>query len=166
MLAKLHDVEGLLRLKFVTNFPKDMSDDLLRAVRDLPKCAQYLHVPAQSGCNEMLKRMKRGYTVEDYREMFGRIRSTLRHPMLVAIKTWALAHLLANGMLADVVLFGGLLAWAVADRISLKRRPVRAVPAAPPMHINDLVATGLGLMIYVAFVAALHQALFGVSPLS
>ena len=54
-----------------------MTDDLLQAVRDLPKCAQYLHVPAQSGCNEMLKRMKRGYTIEDYREMFGRIRSTL-----------------------------------------------------------------------------------------
>ena len=77
LLEHIHDVDGILRLKFVTNFPKDMSDDLLQAVRDLPKCAQYLHVPAQSGCNEMLKRMKRGYTVEDYREMFGRIRSTL-----------------------------------------------------------------------------------------
>ena len=77
LLEHIHDVDGILRLKFVTNFPKDMSDDLLHAVRDLPKCAQYLHVPAQSGCNEMLKRMKRGYTVEDYREMFGRIRSTL-----------------------------------------------------------------------------------------
>ena len=77
LLEHIHDVDGILRLKFVTNFPKDMSDDLLQAVRDLPKCAQYLHVPAQSGCNEVLKRMKRGYTVEDYREMFGRIRSTL-----------------------------------------------------------------------------------------
>ena len=77
LLETIHDVDGILRLKFVTNFPKDMTDDLLRAVRDLPKCAQYLHVPAQSGCNEMLKRMKRGYTVEDYREMFGRIRRTL-----------------------------------------------------------------------------------------
>ncbi len=77
LLEYIHDVEGILRIKFVTNFPKDMSDDLLRAVRDLPKCAQYLHVPAQSGCNEMLKRMKRGYTVEDYREMHSRIRTTL-----------------------------------------------------------------------------------------
>jgi len=79
LLEHIHGVKGILRLKFVTNFPKDMTDDLLQAVRDLPKCAQYLHVPAQSGCNEMLKRMKRGYTVEDYREMFGRIRSTLPH---------------------------------------------------------------------------------------
>lgn len=77
LLEAIHDVEGILRLKFVTNFPKDMTDDLLHALRDLPKCAQYLHVPAQSGCNDVLKRMKRGYTVEDYREMFGRIRSTL-----------------------------------------------------------------------------------------
>ncbi len=77
LLEYIHDVSGILRLKFVTNFPKDMTDDLLQAVRDLPKCAQYLHVPAQSGCNDMLKRMKRGYTIEDYREMFGRIRSIL-----------------------------------------------------------------------------------------
>ena len=77
LLESIHDVEGILRPKFVTNFPKDMTDDLLQAVRDLPKCAHYLHVPLQSGCNDVLKRMKRGYTVEDYREMFGRIRQTL-----------------------------------------------------------------------------------------
>ena len=77
LLESIHDIDGILRLKFVTNFPKDMTDDLLQAVRDLPKCAKYLHVPAQSGCNTMLKAMKRGYTIEDYREMFGRIRSTL-----------------------------------------------------------------------------------------
>lgn len=96
----------------------------------------------------------------------GRISRAARHPMLLAVKLWATAHLLANGMLADVVLFGGLLAWAVADRISLKRRPARPVPAAPALPVNDFVAAGLGLMVYVAFVAALHQALFGVSPLS
>jgi tRNA-2-methylthio-N6-dimethylallyladenosine synthase len=54
-----------------------MTDDLLQAVRDLPKCAQYLHVPAQSGCDEMLKRMKRGYTIAEYRDMMHRIRATL-----------------------------------------------------------------------------------------
>lgn len=77
LLESLHDISGIARLKFVTNFPKDMTDDLLQAVRDLPKCAQYLHVPAQSGCDIMLKRMKRGYTVDDYREMMGRIRAIL-----------------------------------------------------------------------------------------
>jgi len=77
LLYRLHDIDGLARLKFVTNYPKDMTDDLLQAVRDLPKCSSYLHVPAQSGSNEVLKRMKRGYTVEDYREMLGRIKATV-----------------------------------------------------------------------------------------
>src|ERR1700688_706034 len=52
----------------------------------------------------------------------GRIKTAAKHPMLAAVKFWALAHLLANGTLADVVLFGGFLAWAVIDRISLKKR--------------------------------------------
>lgn len=77
LLAALHDVPGLDRIKFVTNFPRDMTDDLLQAVRDLPKVARYLHVPLQSGCNEVLKRMKRGYTVEEYRDMMARIRETV-----------------------------------------------------------------------------------------
>ena len=74
LIAAMHDTPGLDRIKFVTNYPRDMSNDLLEAVRDLPKVAHYLHVPLQSGCNDVLKRMKRGYTVEDYREMLGRIR--------------------------------------------------------------------------------------------
>ncbi len=77
LLYQLHDIEGLARLKFVTNYPKDMTDDLLVAVRDLPKCSHYLHVPAQSGSNDVLRRMKRGYTVEDYREMLTRIRQAI-----------------------------------------------------------------------------------------
>ena len=77
LLARIHDTPGIERIKFVTNFPKDMTDDLLEAVRDLPKVCPYLHVPAQSGCNEMLKRMKRLYTVEYYREMLARCRETV-----------------------------------------------------------------------------------------
>jgi tRNA-2-methylthio-N6-dimethylallyladenosine synthase len=74
LLAKIHDTAGVKRIKFITNFPKDMSDDLLDAVRELPKVCPYLHVPAQSGCNEVLKRMKRLYTVEYYRDMLARCR--------------------------------------------------------------------------------------------
>lgn len=77
LLHSLSEIDGIRRLKFVTNYPKDMTDELLAAVRDLPKCSPYLHVPAQSGSNTVLARMKRGYTVEDYREMIGRIRSAL-----------------------------------------------------------------------------------------
>ncbi len=74
LIAGMHEVPGIERIKFVTNYPKDMTDDLLDAVRELPKAVKYLHVPVQSGCNDMLKRMKRMYTVEYYREMLQRCR--------------------------------------------------------------------------------------------
>jgi tRNA-2-methylthio-N6-dimethylallyladenosine synthase len=74
LLARIHDTAGIERIKFITNFPKDMSVDLLDAVRTLPKVCPYLHVPAQSGCNDVLKRMKRLYTVEYYRDMLARCR--------------------------------------------------------------------------------------------
>ncbi len=74
LLAALSEIDGIERIKFVTNYPKDMTNDLLAAVRDLPKVSKYLHVPVQSGSNAMLARMKRGYTVEEYREMLARTR--------------------------------------------------------------------------------------------
>jgi len=77
LIERLHAIDGIDRIKFVTNYPKDMTDDLLQAVRDLPKCSHYLHVPCQSGSNAVLRRMKRGYSVEEYREMLGRIRETV-----------------------------------------------------------------------------------------
>lgn len=94
----------------------------------------------------------------------GRIRTVAQHPMLAAVKFWALAHLLANGMLADLILFGSLLAWAVLDRISLKRRAPRPVPAAPAKPWNDVLAVVLGLAVYAGFVMNWHYRLFGVSP--
>ncbi len=74
LLARVHDTPGIERVKFITNFPRDMSDDLLDAVRELPKVCPYLHVPAQHGDNDVLKRMKRLYTVEFYRDMLARAR--------------------------------------------------------------------------------------------
>ena len=73
LLHLLHEIDGLERIKFVTNYPKDMTNDLLAAVRDLPKVSKYLHVPVQSGSDRMLERMKRGYTIAEYREMHSRI---------------------------------------------------------------------------------------------
>lgn len=96
----------------------------------------------------------------------GRIKAAAKHPLLVAIKLWALAHLLANGNLADVLLFGGFLAWAVADRISLKRRVARAVPGAPAGAANDVIAVVGGLALYVVFLLWAHRWLIGVPPLS
>lgn len=94
----------------------------------------------------------------------GRLQGLAKHPMLVALKLWALAHLLANGMLADVLLFGSLLAWAVADRISLKRRAPRAHPALPRLSFNDAIAVVGGLALYGLFVGGWHLRLFGVAP--
>ncbi len=95
----------------------------------------------------------------------GRIRTTLRHPMLVATQAWAMAHLLANGSSADALLFGSLLVWAVADHASLQRRPPQKLPMAPAGRYNDWIAIGLGLATYAAFLGGVHRALFGVAPL-
>jgi uncharacterized membrane protein len=92
----------------------------------------------------------------------GRIKAKLKHPMLAAVKIWAFAHLLANGMLADVVLFGAFLAWAIADRISFKRRaakPPAPLPAAAMR--NDVLAIVLGLAAYVATFLWLHRIVIG-----
>jgi tRNA-2-methylthio-N6-dimethylallyladenosine synthase len=77
LLERMHDIAGIERIKFITNFPNDMTDDLLQAVRDLPKVSRYLHVPAQSGCDAILKRMKRMYTTAFYEEMLARVRATI-----------------------------------------------------------------------------------------
>lgn len=92
----------------------------------------------------------------------GRIQATLQHPMLVAVKAWALAHLLTNGAAADVLLFGSFLAWAVADRMSLKRRSPRSIPALPRSNWNDAIAVAGGLALYLAFMFWLHRALIGI----
>ncbi|MBN2217473.1 MAG: MiaB/RimO family radical SAM methylthiotransferase, partial [Pirellulales bacterium] len=77
VLERLNRIEGLSRLKFVTNHPRHMTDDLIHAVRDLDKVSPYFHVPAQSGSDRILKRMRRGYTADAYREMIGRIRAAV-----------------------------------------------------------------------------------------
>ena len=98
----------------------------------------------------------------------GRIQRAARHPMLAAVKFWALAHLLANGSLADVLLFGGFLAWAVADRISVKRRAAAGLRVGPPLKLSgpdrDLWAVIGGLLVYGVFAGWAHGALFGVRP--
>jgi uncharacterized membrane protein len=99
----------------------------------------------------------------------GRIQRAAKHPMLLSVKLWALAHLLANGTFADVLLFGGFLVWAVADRISVKRRAaaglMRSAPALPGSVANDAIALVGGLVLYAVFVLWLHGWLFGVSPM-
>jgi uncharacterized membrane protein len=92
----------------------------------------------------------------------GRIRAMTRHPLLLATKLWALAHLCANGALADVVLFGAFLAWAAAERASLRQRAPRAAPVAAVSRWNDALALTGGLALYGAFLSGLHRILIGV----
>jgi uncharacterized membrane protein len=92
----------------------------------------------------------------------GRIKAAVKHPMLTATKAWALSHLLANGMLADVLLFGGFLAWAVLDRISAGKRPQPASTVLGPVR-NDVIAVVGGLLLYVVFAFWAHTRLIGVA---
>lgn len=94
----------------------------------------------------------------------GRIRGWLRHPTLVALKSWALAHLLVNGDLGGMILFGSFLAWAVYDRIAVKRRGDLGAERLPAFTRGDAIAVGAGTAIYVALLF-LHPWLFGVSVL-
>jgi uncharacterized membrane protein len=93
----------------------------------------------------------------------GRIRARLKHPFLVAVKTWALAHLLANGDLASMILFGSFLAYAVYDRIALKHRQPSSVVGieGPERPQNDIIAIVLGTVLYVVFLVWLHPLLIG-----
>ncbi|SON56463.1 putative membrane protein [Hartmannibacter diazotrophicus] len=91
----------------------------------------------------------------------GKLKPMLKHPMLAGIKLWAFGHLLANGDLASILLFGAFLAWAVVDRIALKRRPGVVLPKPGPVKY-DVLAVVLALVVYGLFVARLHLALIGV----
>ncbi|SCZ62295.1 NnrU family protein [Thiohalomonas denitrificans] len=92
----------------------------------------------------------------------GHIRALTRHPMLWATIIWAGGHLLANGMLADLLLFGTFFIWAVADLISMRRRIQRPLPELPATAANDIIAVVGGLGIYAAFLFGLHGWLIGV----
>jgi uncharacterized membrane protein len=89
----------------------------------------------------------------------GRISAAVKHPMLLSVKLWAFAHLLISGRLAQLLLFGSLLAWAVYDRISVKRR---AVPIKSGPVRNDIIALVIGLLAYAFMLTRGHTLLIGV----
>lgn len=92
----------------------------------------------------------------------GYIKKTLKHPMLVSIKIWAVGHLLANGELYSVLLFGSFLAYAVIDRIAVKRRGDNGPPADVAANpIGDVIAIVVGIAAYVVTLFWLHGMIFG-----
>jgi uncharacterized membrane protein len=94
-----------------------------------------------------------------------RIKRAVGHPMVAGVKAWAFAHLLANGTLADVVLFGSFLVWAIADYIAARRRDRAAgtVYVVGPIT-RDVAAVVIGLLAWAAFAFWLHTVLIGVRP--
>lgn len=97
----------------------------------------------------------------------GRMKARLGHPMLLSVKVWAFAHLLANGTLADLVLFGSFLVWAVVDFVASRRRDraTGTVRIAGPAR-NDAIAVVVGVLIWAAILWRVHQWVIGVSPLA
>src|SRR6476646_1684623 len=93
----------------------------------------------------------------------GNIKRVLKHPMLVGVKLWAAAHLCANGDLGGIILFGAVLAWAVYDRITLKRRSDPGAPAIPAAGWrNDAIAVVVGTIFYLALGFVFHPIVIGV----
>lgn len=95
------------------------------------------------------------------------IKRAVGHPMVAGVKTWALAHLIANGTLADVVLFGSFLAWSIASFIAARRRDRaagRVYPAGPASR--TVLTVVYGVIAWALFAFALHRPLIGVSPFS
>ncbi len=93
----------------------------------------------------------------------SRIRTAVKHPMLAAVKLWALAHLLVRGDLASIILFGSFLAWAVYDRISVKQREALGPLGARPGGLGgDIAVILVGIGFYVVMLLWGHARLIGV----
>jgi uncharacterized membrane protein len=96
----------------------------------------------------------------------GHIKQKAKHPMLAGVKLWALAHLLSNGDLGSIILFGSFLAWAVYDRIAVKRREqageVTNIRIVDGSWTNDAIAVGVGTFVFFALGYTFHPAIIGV----
>jgi uncharacterized membrane protein len=90
------------------------------------------------------------------------IKVRLKHPMLASVKTWALAHLLSNGDLGAIVLFGSFLAWGVYARIAAKKRGDVGTKTAPSGWTNDAIVIVVGIIVYLALGFAFHPYVIGV----
>lgn len=96
----------------------------------------------------------------------GHIKAKTKYPMLAGVKVWAFGHLLSNGDLGSIILFGSFLGWAVYTRISAKKREaageITRTVAADRGWANDAIAVGLGTVLYLALAYVFHPAIIGV----
>jgi len=94
-----------------------------------------------------------------------RIKALTGHPMIASVKLWAFAHLLANGNLADIVLFGSFMLWAIFDYRASRRRDKRAGVLYPHAGVGrDVAVISFGILLWLAFILYLHEWLIGVKP--
>jgi len=121
LLAKINEIPGLERIRFATSHPKDLSDELIFAIRDLDKVCNQLHLPVQSGSNEVLKKMHRGYTREIFLERIEMLRTHcpdvgLSSDMIVGFPSETQQDFEQTLSLVSTVEFDGLFAFAYSDR--------------------------------------------------
>jgi len=90
------------------------------------------------------------------------IKTRLKHPILAGVKTWAFAHLLSNGDLGSILVFGAFLAWAVYARVASKKRKNIEPAAAPTGWTNDAIVVGVGIVVYLALGYVFHPVVIGV----
>ena len=121
LLAKINDIKGLLRIRFTTSHPKDLSPHLIAAFRDLNKLCPHIHLPVQSGSNRILKRMNRKYTKEQYLDKVAKLRDTcpeiaITSDMIVGFPGETGADFKQTLELAKTVEYDGLFAFQYSDR--------------------------------------------------
>jgi tRNA-2-methylthio-N6-dimethylallyladenosine synthase len=121
LLARINEIEGLLRIRFTTSHPKDLSPDLITAFRDLDKLCPHIHLPVQSGSNRILKRMNRKYTMEQYLDKVAKLRDTctgiaITSDMIVGFPGETEADFAKTLELIKTVEFDGLFAFQYSDR--------------------------------------------------
>jgi tRNA-2-methylthio-N6-dimethylallyladenosine synthase len=121
LLARINEIKGLLRIRFTTSHPKDLSPDLITAFRDLDKLCPHIHLPVQSGSNRILKRMNRKYTLEQYLDKVAKLRDTcngiaITSDMIVGFPGETEADFIKTLDLIKTVEFDGLFAFQYSDR--------------------------------------------------
>jgi len=121
LLRRINDIDGLLRIRFTTSHPKDLSEDLIAAFKDLDKLCHHIHLPVQSGSNRILKRMNRKYTREIYLEKIDKLRNTcsemaITSDIIVGFPGETRSDFKETLDLIDRVEFDGLFAFKYSDR--------------------------------------------------
>jgi len=126
--------------------------------------AGFIYIPPQWGALVAIVLMAFAFILMTFNVRSSRFRKITKHPFLMAIILWSIAHLLANGDTASVLLFGTFLVWAIANYLFVSRRGDPLPPVAPLWQ--DLAAIIFGLILWVVFITFGHEWLFGVAPIA